>query len=163
MPDPMKHDDDITIFNSFIQRQRLYQFLVGINDNLDKERRDLLNQDPLSTLDKAYANIRRKTNWRGIMTNASSSKTNPLEIGSGLMVKHRLNYTWFRRETMDKSHLTYVHMWPPILTLKLQMVIVFVWIVNAQVLFHLLSNKKGLVIPNLSYKLLSISQLTKGT
>lgn len=51
MPNPMKCDEDITIFNTFIQKQRLYQFLAGINDNLDKERRDLLNQDPPPTQD----------------------------------------------------------------------------------------------------------------
>ena len=45
--------EDITIFNTFIQTQRLFQFLAEVNDFLDKERRDLLNQDPLPTLDKA--------------------------------------------------------------------------------------------------------------
>ena len=38
MPNPMKFDEDITIFNTFIQTQRLYQFLAGINDSFDKER-----------------------------------------------------------------------------------------------------------------------------
>ena len=36
MPDPMKHAEDITIFNTFIQTQRLFQFLAGVNDSLDK-------------------------------------------------------------------------------------------------------------------------------
>ena len=57
MPNPMKCSEDITEFNSFIQRRRLYQFLAGINENLDKERRDLLNQDLLPTLEIAYAMI----------------------------------------------------------------------------------------------------------
>ena len=38
MPNPMKCAEDITLFNSFIQRQRLYQFLAGVNDSLDKEK-----------------------------------------------------------------------------------------------------------------------------
>lgn len=32
MPNPMKYPEDITIFNSHIQRQRLYQFLAGLID-----------------------------------------------------------------------------------------------------------------------------------
>ena len=69
----MKCAEDITLFNSFIQRQRLYQFLVGINDNLDKGKHDLFHQDPLPTLDVAYATIRREITRRGIMSGESSS------------------------------------------------------------------------------------------
>ena len=58
------------IFYTFIQTQMLFQFLAGVNDSLDKERRDLLNQDPLPTLDKAYATIRREIARCGIMTSA---------------------------------------------------------------------------------------------
>ena len=96
MPNPMKHDDDITIFNSFIQRQRLYQFLAGINDTFYKERQDLLNQDPLPTVEKAYVTIRREINRRGIMTDASSFGNSPSEIKSVLMVKNRSDYSLFR-------------------------------------------------------------------
>ena len=56
----MIHAEDITIFNTFIQKQRLFQFLAGINDTFDKEKRDLLNQDPLPTVEIAYATIRRE-------------------------------------------------------------------------------------------------------
>lgn len=42
-PNPMKNDEDITTFNRFIQTQRLYQFLAGLDESLDKERRDLIN------------------------------------------------------------------------------------------------------------------------
>ena len=71
MPNPMKCAEDITLFNSFIQQQRLYQFLAGVNDSLDKEKRDILNLDPLPTIDAAYATIRREIARRGIMTGNS--------------------------------------------------------------------------------------------
>ena len=99
----MKHDDDITIFNGFIQRQQLYHFLAGINDTFDKKRGDLLNQDPLPIVEKAYATIHREINRRGIMTDTSSLRMIPSQIGSGFRVKHRSDYTSFRRETADKS------------------------------------------------------------
>ena len=57
MPNPMTCSNDITAFNTFIQRECLYQFLTGINDNLDKERIDLLNMEPLPTVEVAYATI----------------------------------------------------------------------------------------------------------
>ena len=105
MPNPMKCADDITTFNTFIQKQRLFQFLVGINDMFDKERRDLLNQEPLPSLQVAYATIRREIARRGIMTHVSSLGSSPSEIGSGLAVKHRSDNSSFRGGFKDKTHL----------------------------------------------------------
>ncbi|XP_057546216.1 uncharacterized protein LOC130825160 [Amaranthus tricolor] len=104
-PNPMKHTEDITIFNTFIQKQRLFQFLAGINDTFDKEKRDLLNQDPLPTVEIAYATIRREISRRGIMIQASSSGKHPSEIGSGLAVKQYRSETSYRRDKEDKTHL----------------------------------------------------------
>lgn len=60
-----------------MQRQRVYRFLTGIIDNIDKERQDLLNQDPLPVLDKTYATINREINRHDIMTDASHWKQVP--------------------------------------------------------------------------------------
>ena len=38
MSNPLKQLKDLTIFNTFIQTQRLFQFLAGVNASLDKER-----------------------------------------------------------------------------------------------------------------------------
>lgn len=89
MPNPIVHSEDITIFNTYIQKKRLYQLLAGINDSYDKERRDLLNQDLLPTVEMAYATIRREVAWHGIHTHVSSQGLDPSEIRSGLAVKHR--------------------------------------------------------------------------
>uniref|UniRef100_A0A3Q7F038 GAG-pre-integrase domain-containing protein n=1 Tax=Solanum lycopersicum TaxID=4081 RepID=A0A3Q7F038_SOLLC len=113
MSNPMKCAEDITLFNSFIQRQRLYQFLAGVNDSLDKEKRDILNLDPLPTIDAAYATIRREISRRGIMTGNSSLERGPSEIGSGLVTQRRSDSSFsrsdssFRRE--DKTHLKCSH------------------------------------------------------
>ena len=89
MSNPMKCADDIILFNGFIHKQRLYQFLARINDTFDKERRNLLNQDPLPTLDVAYATISREISRRGIMSHTSSSGLRPSEIGNGLVIRNQ--------------------------------------------------------------------------
>lgn len=104
----MKYSDDITIFNSFIQRQRIYQFLAGVKEDVDKERRDLLNQESLPTVEMAYAMIRREITRRGIMGTTSSLGTGPSEIGKGLAIKNQ-SKTSFRREDGDRSHLKCTH------------------------------------------------------
>ena len=108
MPNPLKCSEDITAFNSFIQRQRLYQFLAAVNENLDKEKRDLLNQVPLLTVKMAYAKIRRELTRRGIMGTISSLGTSPSEIGRGLPIKNRSEIS-FRRDDGDRSHLKCTH------------------------------------------------------
>ena len=108
-PNPMVHAEDITIFNTYIQKQRLFQFLAGINETFDKEKRDLLNQEPLPTVETAYATIRREISRRGIMTHASSLGNNPSEIGSGLAVKHHRSNPSFRRDMEDKTYLKCSH------------------------------------------------------
>ena len=108
-PNPMIHAEDITIFNTFIQKQRLFQFLAGLNETFDKEKRDLLNLDPLPTVDMAYATIRREVSRHGIMIHASSLGKNPSKIESGLAVKHHRSNSSFRREMEDKTHLRCSH------------------------------------------------------
>ena len=58
MSNSMVYSEDITTFDQYIQRIRLYQFLTGIHEDLGKEKRDLLLTEPLLTVDKAYATIR---------------------------------------------------------------------------------------------------------
>ena len=59
-PNPMSCAKNITTYNNMVQQTRLYQFLAGITDSLDKEKRDILNQDPLPIVDLAsLTNLRR--------------------------------------------------------------------------------------------------------
>ena len=98
---------DITDFNKYIQRQRLYQFLIGINDNLNKERRDILNNNPLPTVEAAYATIRWKIARRRIMNGVSSLGTSPSEIGSVLAMRNKTLQR--NREEDDRRKLRCTH------------------------------------------------------
>ena len=82
--------------------------MAGINDNLDKERRDLLNQDLLPTIEMAYAMIRRELARRGIMGTTSSLGVHPSEIGRGLAIKGR-SETSLRRDNGDRTYLKCTH------------------------------------------------------
>ena len=82
--------------------------MAGINENLDKEWCELLNQDPLPTIEMAYAMIRREPARRGIMDTTSSLGMNPSEIGRGLAIKSRSKAS-FRHENGDRTHLKCTH------------------------------------------------------
>ena len=117
MPNPMKDAEDITIYNGLVQRTRLYQFLAGVSDSLDKDRRDLLNRDPLPSVEEAYSAIRREITRRGIMSSGQEPLSgNPSGIGAGLAAKGKFEATTKsaakppnRKEESDKSHLKCTH------------------------------------------------------
>ena len=67
VPNPMKHPEDITIFNEITQKQKLYRFLYGINETFDKDRRDILNILTLPSVEEAHASIRREISRRQIL------------------------------------------------------------------------------------------------
>ena len=83
--------------------------MAGVKNTFDKECRDLLNQEPLPTLDAVYATIRGEIVWRGIMSQASSSGVNTSEIGRGLVANYRSDNTLFRRDIEGKTHLKCTH------------------------------------------------------
>uniref|UniRef100_A0A803LY61 Retroviral polymerase SH3-like domain-containing protein n=1 Tax=Chenopodium quinoa TaxID=63459 RepID=A0A803LY61_CHEQI len=99
LPNPMTFPEDKTIFNRLNQQNRLYQFLAGLDETLDKDRRDLLHRDPLPTTEEAYASIRRELSRRGIMkTTTNPSSSDSPGIGSGFAAKGRTEKPAFRRE-----------------------------------------------------------------
>ena len=99
-PNPMKDPCDIIIYNQITQQNKLYQFLGGINETYDKDRRDLLLLDPLPTVEEAYASIRREILRRGIMKTNPSSDFESLDTGGIFSVKGKS----YRRED-ERSHL----------------------------------------------------------
>ena len=96
----MKDPGDIIVYNQLIQKNRLYQFLAGIHQTFDKDRRDLLLLYTLPTVGEAYASIRREVLRRGIMKTEPSSDLESPGSGGVFTAKGRT----YRRED-DKSHL----------------------------------------------------------
>jgi len=56
----MKCSDDIATFKKIKQEQRLYQFLIGINEKFEVIRRDLLMPEKSPSVESAYVVVRRE-------------------------------------------------------------------------------------------------------
>lgn len=59
-PNPLKCVDDIQEYNKIIQEDRVYTFLDGLDDRLDKTRSDVLHMFPFPSVEQAYAYVRRE-------------------------------------------------------------------------------------------------------
>ncbi|KAJ0024300.1 hypothetical protein Pint_07129 [Pistacia integerrima] len=66
-PNPMKCESDIQKFNSIIQEDRVYTFLDGLDDRLDKIRSDVLQMNPFPTVEQAYAHVRREDSRQAVI------------------------------------------------------------------------------------------------
>ena len=59
-PNPMKCVEDIQTYNTSIHEDRVYTFLDGLDDRLDKVRYDVLQIRSFSIIEQAYAQIYRE-------------------------------------------------------------------------------------------------------
>jgi len=66
-PNPMVCQIDIQKYNSIIQEDRVYVFLDGLDDRLDKIRSDVLQLQPFPTVEQAYAHVRREDIRQAVM------------------------------------------------------------------------------------------------
>jgi hypothetical protein len=102
-PNPMVCSIDIQKYNSIIQEDRVYVFLDGLDDRLDKIQSDVLQLQPFPTVEQAYAHVRREDirqaskitggadNSSGVVM-ASKSKA-PSEEGGGCTHCGKLKHT----------------------------------------------------------------------
>jgi len=90
-PNPMKCSDDIATFNKIKQGQRLYQFLIGIDEKFEVIRRDLLMQEKTPSVESTYVVVRRETARLQILklTTSSEENTSLEEVRIGLTARNR--------------------------------------------------------------------------
>ena len=58
----MKCAKDIQIYNAHVQEDRVYTFLDGLNDRLDKVQSDMLQLRLFSMVEQAYAQVQKEDN-----------------------------------------------------------------------------------------------------
>ena len=59
-PNPMKYAEDIDIYNTEKQEQRLFQLLVALNSRYESIKKEILRMEPLLSAEAAYAILRRE-------------------------------------------------------------------------------------------------------
>ncbi|RVW24901.1 hypothetical protein CK203_079484 [Vitis vinifera] len=71
-PNPMECAVDIHNYNLLLQEDRVYVFLDGLDDRLDKIRGDVLQLRPFPTVEQAYAHVHRKALRQSVMITSSA-------------------------------------------------------------------------------------------
>ncbi|KAG8654095.1 hypothetical protein MANES_05G099550v8 [Manihot esculenta] len=86
----IERDNNILIRNQEIQDERLYLFLAGVQSDLDPVRREILNEEPLPTLDNAYSQLRGEKLRGAIHLPLPSPAILGSDlVGAGLLTKNR--------------------------------------------------------------------------
>jgi hypothetical protein len=74
-PNPMECASDIHKYNTLLQEDRVYVFLDGLDDRLDKIRSDVLQLQPFPTVEQAYACVRREDTRQSVMLTTNGGPT----------------------------------------------------------------------------------------
>ena len=83
----MKYGEDILIYNSNIQKDRVYVFLHGLDDRLDKIRSDVLQIKPFPSVEQAYAHVRREDTRQAVMLNNIETTSSPVLFSKGIRIQ----------------------------------------------------------------------------
>ncbi|PON67215.1 hypothetical protein PanWU01x14_103900 [Parasponia andersonii] len=65
--------EDHVKFKTHLDKERLYEFLVGLNRDLDEVRGRILGRKPLPSIGEAFAEVRREENRRRVMLGDQNS------------------------------------------------------------------------------------------
>ncbi len=79
----MRYEQDIKGSNSIVQEDRVYTFLDGLNDHLDKIRGDVLHVRPFPTVEQAYAHVRREDMRQAIMMTKGDHTSKVMMLSKG--------------------------------------------------------------------------------
>ncbi|XP_042028907.1 uncharacterized protein LOC121775891 [Salvia splendens] len=117
----MKYAEDIEIYNTEKQEQRLFQLLVALNNKYESIKKEILRTEPLPSAEAAYAILRREDARSNVLQTENSGAQG---VGAGLAVTHQWqNHRphpqrnvggsngggWHKRTDEDKSKLTCSH------------------------------------------------------
>jgi len=102
-PNPMECSVDIQHYNKITQEDRVYVFLDGLDDRLDKIPADVLQIKPFPSVEQEYAHVRREAIRQQVMTSHNTDGIPGAVLASkGLMlINSTLNKTTKTRTTND--------------------------------------------------------------
>ena len=99
---PWKCSDDGNTYNQMLEKDRVFDFLQGLNKDLDEVRGRILGVKPLPSLREVFSEVRREKSQRRVML-TSNEGIFPEEQpqGSALMSSHSQNH----KANKDVDHL----------------------------------------------------------
>jgi hypothetical protein len=83
-PNPMDCAADIQKHNTLLQEDRVYTFLDGLDDRLDKIRSDVLQMKPFPTVEQAYAHVRREEIRQSVMLAGADNNISAVMTTKGI-------------------------------------------------------------------------------
>ena len=69
--------EDGVLYQNIVARERVYDFLAGLNRELDEVGGRILGLKPLPSIDEVFAEVRREENRRSVMLAESPSNLAP--------------------------------------------------------------------------------------
>ena len=97
-----------------MERERVFQFLVGLNLECDKASRQVIGGEPFSSLDEAFAHVWGEESCKELMV---GNFRNPIPENSALAVSKPLSITWnYKGEgkrMVDNEIVWYAHCHKP--------------------------------------------------
>ncbi|RVW17557.1 hypothetical protein CK203_083514 [Vitis vinifera] len=85
---PMECAIDIQKYNSILQEDRVYTFLDGLDDILDKTRSDVLQIKPFPAVEQAYAFVRREEVRQTVMISGADTPPGAVMASKGIKGNH---------------------------------------------------------------------------
>jgi len=70
----MQCSDDAVILKNYVERERIFEFLAGLNIEFDRMRVQILGKESLPSLNKVFSVIRAEEGRRTVMLDAGCTK-----------------------------------------------------------------------------------------
>nr|KYP63417.1 hypothetical protein KK1_017986 [Cajanus cajan] len=104
--------DDVAVLKEFIEQDRVYDFLVGLNPEFDQVRIQILGKSELPSFNEVVAIVRSEESRRNLMLDS------PIVESSAMVAKSYLWCTYCNRPRHTQEKCWKIHGKPPNLELK---------------------------------------------
>ncbi|XP_022632117.1 uncharacterized protein LOC111240756 [Vigna radiata var. radiata] len=92
-----KCSEDSTILRAYIEQDRVYDFLVGLNPEYDQVRIQILGKEKVPRLNEVVAIIRSEESRRGLMLETSTTESSTMIAEGGTIMVANQRKNWEKR------------------------------------------------------------------
>ena len=85
-----EYSEDGREYEKMIENERVFDFLHGLNSDLDEVRGILLGTKPFPSIKEAFAKVRREESRKKVMLTASGSSNNDVYIETSTLVTSQM-------------------------------------------------------------------------